>query len=57
MLLSFGGVTLHDVIDGAKGMRLIMEVLCEVRGAAVMVESTFVFIIAVSLLWTPNKGT
>jgi hypothetical protein len=35
---------LHDV-DGAEGVRLVEEVLCETGGWAV-VESTFAFIVA-----------
>jgi hypothetical protein len=36
---------LRDVVDGAKGMCLIMGGLCEIRGVAVVVKGNFVFIV------------
>jgi hypothetical protein len=34
---------LHNVADGAKGMCFLMEVMCEFRSMAIVVEGTFVF--------------
>jgi hypothetical protein len=36
---------LHDVVSRAKGMCLVMEVLCEVRNASVVVEGISVFVV------------
>jgi hypothetical protein len=36
---------LHDTVDGAKGMCLFMEVLCEAGRLAVVVKGSSVFIV------------
>ena len=36
---------LHNVVNKTKGMCLIMEVLCEIRKANVVVEGTSVFVV------------
>jgi hypothetical protein len=37
---------LRDVVDGADGVCLVEEVLCETGGWAVVVENTFVLLVA-----------
>ena len=37
---------MHYVVHGAKGMCVVVEVLCKVGGVAVMVKSTLVFFVA-----------
>jgi len=38
---------LHYVVYGAKGMCIVMEVLCKVGGAAAMVKSSLLFFVVV----------
>jgi len=37
---------LHYVVDGAKGMCIVLEVLCKIGSTAVVVEGTPVFFVA-----------
>jgi len=37
---------LHYVVDGAKGVCIVLEVLCEIGSTAVVVKSTTVFFVA-----------
>jgi hypothetical protein len=36
---------LHSTVDGTKGMHLFMEVLCETGRMAIIVKSSYVFIV------------
>ena len=37
---------LHYVVDGAKGVCIVLEVFCEIRSSAVVVNCTPVFFVA-----------